>query len=271
MSQIAKRNILITGGASGMGRLTAKKLAALGGHVVVWDINTVNLEHVIGEINAETGQSARGFICDVSNRAAVYRTAEETKSAVGPIDILVNNAGVVSGKPILELPDEQIELTFKVNTMALFWVTKAFLPDMIERDSGHVVNVSSASALIGVARLSDYSASKWAAMSFAESLRFELKKSGSRVRTTVVCPYYVDTGMFKGVRSRFPWLLPILAEDHVAECIVNAIRRNRARVMLPAIVYTVPLLRILPVSLFDWAANFLGINTSMDEFVGRHG
>jgi all-trans-retinol dehydrogenase (NAD+) len=271
MSQIANRNILVTGGASGMGRQTAKKLAALGGNVAVWDIHAANLDAIVREISSAGGGRALGFICDVSDRNAIYRVAEETKAALGSIDILVNNAGFVSGKPLLDIPDEQVERTFKVNALALFWTAKAFLPDMVKRDSGHVVTLSSASALIGVAHLSDYSASKWAAMSFDESLRFELKKMGSRVRTTVVCPYYVDTGMFKGVKSRFPWLLPILDEEYVAEHLVNAIRRNRPRVMLPRIVYTVPMMRILPLSVFDWAATFLGINASMDEFVGRHG
>jgi all-trans-retinol dehydrogenase (NAD+) len=269
MSQIENRNILVTGGASGMGRQTAKKLAALGGNVAVWDIDAGNLDAVVREISSAGGGTARGFLCDVSDRNSIYRVAEATKIAVGPIDILINNAGVVSGKPLLDIPDEQVERTFKVNTLALFWTAKAFLPDMVKRNSGHVVTLSSASALIGVAQLSDYSASKWAAMSFDESLRFELKKMGSQVRTTVVCPYYVDTGMFKGVKTRFPWLLPILDEEYVADQIVNAIRRNRPRVMLPRIVYTVPIMRILPVSVFDWTAAFLGINASMEDFVGR--
>jgi all-trans-retinol dehydrogenase (NAD+) len=271
MSHIANRNILVTGGASGIGRQTAKKLAALGGNIAVWDIDAGNLDAVVREISSAGGGTARGFLCDVSDRSAIYRVAEATKAAVGSIDILINNAGVVSGRPLLDIPDEQVEKTFKVNTLALFWTAKAFVPDMVKRDSGHVVTLSSASGLIGVAQLSDYSASKWAAMSFDESLRFELKKMGSHVRTTVVCPYYVDTGMFKGVKSRFPWLLPILDEEYVANHIVNAIRRNRPRVMLPRIVYTVPMMRILPVSVFDWTATFLGVNASMDDFVGRGG
>jgi all-trans-retinol dehydrogenase (NAD+) len=271
MSQIANRNILVTGGASGMGRQTAKKLAALGGNIAVWDIDAANLDAVVREISSAGGGTVRGFLCDVSDRDTIYRVAETTKAAVGAIDILINNAGVVSGKPLLDIPDEQVERTFKINTLALFWTAKAFVPDMVKRNSGHVVTLSSASALIGVARLSDYSASKWAAMSFDESLRFELKKMGSQVRTTVVCPYYVDTGMFKGVKSRFPWLLPILDEEYVANHIVNAIRRNRPRVMLPRIVYTVPMMRILPVRVFDWTATFLGVNASMDDFVGRSG
>jgi all-trans-retinol dehydrogenase (NAD+) len=185
------------------------------------------------------------------------------------VDVLVNNAGVVGGRPLLELSDAQIETTFAVNTLALFWTTRAFLPAMIERGSGHLVTIASASALIGVAKLSDYAASKWAAMGFDESLRAELRTLAPGVRTTVVCPYYVDTGMFRGVRSRFPRLLPILREEDVAAAIVRAVQRDRRRLVLPPLVGLLPLLRVLPVGAFDRIATFLGVNASMDAFRGR--
>lgn len=269
MSEIAGSHVLVTGGASGIGRLVARRMAALGGRVSVWDIRRDALDAVVAELEKAGPEPARGFACDVSRRTDVYRAAEETRAAGGPVDILINNAGVVSGRPLLELPDEKIEATFAINTLSLFWTTKAFLPAMVERGRGHLVTIASASALIGVARLSDYAASKWAAMGFDESLRAELRKTAPALRTTVVCPYYVDTGMFRGVRSRFPWLLPILGEDDVAERIVGAVRRDRRQLFLPPLVRLVPALRILPVGAFDWIANFLGINVSMDAFEGR--
>lgn len=269
MSEIAGRHVLVTGGASGIGRLMAKKLAALGGRVSIWDIQRENLDKVVAEINAGGRETARGFFCDVSKRENVYRAAEETTAAGGPVEILINNAGVVSGKPLLQIPDEKIEATFAVNVLALFWTTKAFLPHMIENNRGHVVTIASASGLIGVPKLSDYAASKWAAVGFDESLRGELRKTSPGVMTTVVCPFYIDTGMFHGVKSRFSWLLPILKEDKVAERVVSAIQRNKRRLMMPPVVYTVPLMRLFPVGVFDWLAAFLGVNASMDEFKGR--
>ncbi len=269
MSEIAGRHVLITGGASGIGRLTALGLARLGGRVSVWDIHRENLDKVVGELGAAGKETARGFLCDVSRRENVYRVAEETKSAAGAVDILINNAGIVSGKSILDVPDDKVEATFAINTLSLFWTAKAFLPQMVERNRGHVVTIASASALIGVPKLADYAASKWAAMAFDESLRGELHRIAPAVKTTVVCPFYIDTGMFHGVKSRFPWLLPILDENHVAERIVAAIQRDKRRLFMPPIVYTVPLMRILPVAAFDWLAGFLGINASMDEFKGR--
>jgi len=270
MSEIAGRHALVTGGASGIGRLMAKKLAALGGRVSIWDINAANLEAVVAELRAIPGCQAQGFVCDVSDRAQVYARADETTAAAGPVDILINNAGVVSGKDFLDLPDEKIEATFDVNVLALFWTGKAFLPSMISRGSGHIVTIASASGLIGVARLGDYSASKWAAIGFDESLRAELRTIAPHVITTVICPYYINTGMFRGVRSRFPFLLPILEEDYVAEQVVRSIRTNKRRLIMPWLVHVVPVIRFLPVGLFDWVANFLGVNASMEKFVGRN-
>jgi all-trans-retinol dehydrogenase (NAD+) len=270
MSQIAGRHALVTGGASGIGRLMALELARAGARVSVWDISD-QVEQTVAELNARGQQTARGFICDVSRRERVYAVAEETRAAAGPVDILVNNAGVVSGRPLMEIPDEKIERTFAVNTLSLFWVTKAFLADMMHRNVGHVVTIASASGLIGVAKLSDYAASKWAALGFNESLRAELSKTAPGVRTTVVCPFYIDTGMFRGVKSRFPLLLPILREDDVARRVVDAIRNDRARLCMPPLVYLVPGMRLLPVRVMDWIATFLGVNASMDEFKGRSG
>jgi all-trans-retinol dehydrogenase (NAD+) len=201
----------------------------------------------------------------------VYRVAAETTAAAGPVDIVINNAGVVSGARLLDVPDERIEATFAINTLSLFWTAKAFLPQMLERNRGHIVTIASASGFIGVPKLADYSASKWAAIAFDESLRAELQQVGSAVQTTVVCPYYIDTGMFRGVKSRFSWLLPILKEEDVATRVVTAIQRNKRRLLMPPAVYLVPPMRVLPVRAFDWLATFLGVNASMDEFKGRKG
>jgi all-trans-retinol dehydrogenase (NAD+) len=269
MTDIANKNVLVTGGASGIGRQMARRLARLGGNVIVWDIHEGNLGKVLEELRRDTGRDAHGYVCDVSSREKVYEVAGRVKAEVGPVDVLINNAGVVSGKRFLELPDEKIVKTFEVNTLALFWTCKAFLPDMIARNAGHVVTVASSAGWVGVSRLSDYSASKWAAVGFDESLRMELRQSAPGVKTTVVCPFFIDTGMFDGAKTRFPLLLPILKEEDVADRVVEAIRRNKPRVMMPPMVHAVPPLRLLPVSVFDFVADVLGVNASMEEFKGR--
>ena len=184
-------------------------------------------------------------------------------------DILINNAGLVNGKRFLDCSDAEIQRTVGVNTMALFWTARAFLPDMIKRNAGHVVTVASAGGLIGTAKLADYCASKFAAVGFDESIRAELKQSAPGVKTTVICPFFINTGMFEGVKTRFPWLLPILDERYAADRMVRAIRRRQPRLVMPLLVYTVPLLRLMPVAVFDWLANFLGVHISMQDFRGR--
>ncbi|MHB1033821.1 MAG: SDR family oxidoreductase [Pirellulales bacterium] len=269
MTQISGSNVLITGGASGIGRILAQKMVAGGARVAIWDIDGERLADVVDELNRARACRAFGYVCDVSDRACVYATAAQVRTEVGTIDILVNNAGIVSGRAFLECSDEAIQRTMAINAFALFWTCKAFLPDMIRQQAGHIVTVASAAGTIGVARLVDYCASKWAAVGFDESLRMELGALAPKVKTTIVCPYYIDTGMFAGVRSRFPWLLPILKEDRVAEQIVRAIARNRPRLLMPPIVYLVPLMRALPIRLFDALSSFLGINQSMKKFTGR--
>jgi len=257
---------LITGGASGIGRLVAQDLASRGVRVRVWDLNRQGIEE-LETWAAARNLDLRGASCDVSDRAAVYRSARSLIDADGELDLLVNNAGVVSGQGLLETSDEKIEKTMAVNTMALFWVTKAFLPGMIARKSGQIVTVASAAGLIGVRGLVDYSASKFAAVGFAEALRMEHEKTG--VLSTVVCPFFIDTGMFAGVASRFPLLLPVLKPAFVAKRIVRAVLRRQKRVVLPWFVRTLFLLRPFPVGFFDAVAGFFGINHSMDHFTGR--
>jgi all-trans-retinol dehydrogenase (NAD+) len=154
----------------------------------------------------------------------------------------------------------------------LFWTTRAFLPGMIQKDSGHIVTIASAGGIIGVPRLSDYSASKFAAVGFDESLRVELNRLGHLgVQTTIVCPFYINTGMFDGVKTRFPRLLPILDAEDAANKIILAIEKGKKRLMMPPFAYITYPGRLLPLPMFDKLATFFGINSTMDEFRGRDG
>ena len=264
MTAFEGARMLLTGAASGLGRRLALGAARRHANLVLWDLNQEGLETVAAEIEA-LGSRTKCEVVDVSKRDAVYDAARRA----GAIDVLINNAGVVSGKSLLEIPDEKIERTFAVNTLALFWTVKAFLPGMIERRRGHLVTIASAAGLIGVPKLTDYGASKWAAVGFDESLRMELRKQAPAIRTTVVCPYYLRTGLFEGAKSRFPALLPILSEETASERILRAIERDRMKLVMPAMVQTIPWARLLPLSWFDAIAEFMGINASMDDFTGR--
>ncbi|MFQ5583189.1 MAG: SDR family oxidoreductase, partial [Calditrichia bacterium] len=245
-----------------------KRMGALGANLYLWDINRAGLDSLEVELAGVAG-SSKSYMVDLSERLAIYETAEKVLAACDHIDILINDAGIVSGKPLLESTDEEVLRTFNVNTLALFWTAHAFLPGMIRRNSGHIVTVSSAGGIVGTSRLVDYCSSKFAAVGFDESLRLELKRQKVNVNTTVICPYYIDTGMFKGVKTRFPWLLPILKPEHVADKIVKAILKNRKKVVMPPFVMVSYPLRLLPTPWFDFLIDFFGINKSMDEFTGR--
>jgi all-trans-retinol dehydrogenase (NAD+) len=170
-------------------------------------------------------------VCDVTKREVVMDVASKTLHEVGPVDVLINNAGIVSGSNIDELEPEKIQRTFAVNVISHFWTIKAFLPKMIERQTGHIVTIASAAGLGGTARLTDYCASKFAAVGLDESLRHELQHRGldHSIKTTCVCPFYINTGMFDGVTTRFPMLLPILTENYASRKIVHAIRTDEVR------------------------------------------
>ena len=276
MKDIRNKVILITGGGSGIGKLMAFAFAAKEARVVIWDINNSAIKAVEDEAN-EKHLFIKGMVCDVSKYEDVYKQAKILTESFGPVDILINNAGIASkkgqdvkpGPLFLSIPDEQIIKSININTLSHFWTCKAFLPSMIERNSGHIVTISSAAGIIGVKGLSDYCAGKFAAFGFDESLRMEFKRMKSAVRTTVVCPFFIDTGMFDGVKTRYPLLLPILKSEYATKKIVAAVLKNKRLLIMPRFVNTVFILSLLPTWAIDLAADFFGISHAMDDFKGR--
>ncbi len=113
---------LVTGAAQGVGRLFAKELATRRAVLVLLDIQEEKLEQVVNEISTETGADVHGYVCDLSKREDIYRVAQKVREEVGDVSVLINNAAVMTGRPLLENKDEDIERTFKINTLAHFWV-----------------------------------------------------------------------------------------------------------------------------------------------------
>lgn len=267
---ISGETVLVTGSGNGIGRLLAIMFAKHDCKVVLWDVNSEGNEETAEEIK-KMGKTCYAYTVDLSIKDDVYKTAEKLKEEVGMVHILVNNAGIVTGKKFLQCSDTMIQKTMQINAMAHFWTVKAFLPDMIKVNHGHVVTIASAAGVLGVNGLADYCASKFAAVGFDESLRFELEVLGKdQVHTTVVCPFYISTGMFEGVKVRFPSLLPVLQPEYVAEKIMDAIRCNRQVLYLPRLLYLILGLKAyLPTKCLAVICNFFGASNLMDSFVGR--
>ncbi|NXV73500.1 RDHE2 dehydrogenase, partial [Atlantisia rogersi] len=149
---------------------------------------------------------------------------------------------------------------------------KAFLPAMMASNHGHLVSIASSAGLTGVSSLSDYCSSKFAAIGFAESVNLEmraLRRSG--IKTTIVCPFFINTGMFDGFFfSRWPHLLPTLDPEYVAAKIVTAVRRDQEMLLLPRSLYFIFALKnILPVKITVLLMDYFGCLHVMDTFRGR--
>ncbi|XP_012675733.2 short chain dehydrogenase/reductase family 16C, member 5a [Clupea harengus] len=263
--------VLITGAGSGIGRLIALEFARMDVALVLWDISEEGMKETT-RLSKERGASRiHYYLCDCSDKTEVYRVAEQVKREVGDISILINNAGIVTGKKFMDAPDHLIEKTIEVNTMSHFWTNKAFLPAMVKNNHGHLVTISSSAGLIGVNGLADYCASKFAAIGFAESVALELIATGKDgVKTTIVCPYFINTGMFDGCSTKWPTLLPILDPNYVAKKVVEAILTDQTYLMLPKSMYLLMALKsFLPHKQSVILGMYLGAFNFMDTFQGR--
>ncbi|KAK1790733.1 hypothetical protein P4O66_014588 [Electrophorus voltai] len=268
---VAGEIVLITGAGGGIGQLLAIEFATMDVSLVLWDINLEGLKETARAVNEKGATRVYYYQTDCSDRAEVYRVAEQVKQEVGDVTILINNAGIVTGKKFMESSDVLVEKTFRVNTMAHFWTYKAFLPAMTGKNHGHLVCIASSAGLIGVNGLADYCSSKFAAVGFAESVALELIATGKDgIKTTIVCPYFINTGMFNGCITKWPRMLPILEPEYVAKKIMNAILTDQTYLLMPKTVYLLIILK----SLVPWKeavilGMYLGAFNFMDTFKGR--
>ncbi|XP_059380467.1 retinol dehydrogenase 10-A isoform X2 [Carassius carassius] len=260
---VAGQVCVITGAGGELGRLFAKEFARRRATLVLWDINSHSNEETAEMVrqiyreqddNSMTKEGAVGgveevppfqpqvytYVVDVGKRESVYSTAEKVRREVGEVELLINNAGVVSGHHLLECPDELIERTMVVNCHAHFW---------------------------------DYCASKFGAIGFHESLSHEIKASEKDgIKMTLVCPYLVDTGMFRGCRIRKeiePFLPPLRPEFCVKQA-MRAILTDQPMICTPRIVYMVNFMKsILPFEAIVCMYRFLGADKCMYPFLAQ--
>jgi len=279
-----------------MGRLYAERAVGEGARaVILWDRDEGALTELVGELRAEVMQqrdeaawgaptrspsSAAGapattvhpYVLDLSELGAIAQTAQSVRRDVGGVDVLINNAGIVRGKYFWEHDNgEDTRSTMQVNALAPMYITREFLPGMIESSrEARIVNIASAAGTVANPRMSVYAASKWAVIGWSDSLRLELVQQGySHVRVTTVVPSYISTGMFEGARG--PLLTPILTPEYVVERVWRSMLAGRPFLMLPWSVGLAKALRgILPTRAWDAVAGrVFGVYSSMENFTGR--
>jgi len=261
--------MLITGSGSGIGRLCAVEFAKLGARLVLWDIDEKSNRHT-QEIIEREGFKSFTYKVDLSDRKQIYEAAKKVKEEVGEVDILFNNAGIVSGKKLFDCSDELMEKTMAVNTNALFYMAKAFLPSMFEKNHGHVITMASMAGHFGVNGLVDYCASKYGAVGFNEALRSEVHTTGKDITVTTINTFYVDTGMFSGIKDFSPLMFPILKPNYVVARIVEAVLTDTENLYLPKTCHLYLLIKgILHSKSLRIIAEYFGLNHTMDDYVGR--
>lgn len=243
---------LITGGAGGLGQCLIHELKEAGVDVAIWDVDRKTGEALAGV------SGARFFLVNAADPAAVRAAA----AALGRVDLLFNNAGVHAPGDFLDASDADVRRQLDVNLASYVYVARAFLPGMIERGSGHLVWTASAAGLLGVPGMAVYSATKHGVIGLAESIRLELLRAGHRgIGTTIVCPSFIDTGMFPVTTPPLftPWLKP----QALAKKIVAAVKANRLYVREPAMVKLIPLLKALPSAIGDLLCHITGMDRSL--------
>lgn len=244
--------VVVTGASSGIGEASALRFASAGSRVVLAARRLERLEALAGRISSRDGE-ALAVRCDVNDDADVAALAERTLAELGRCDVLVNNAGIPGGGPFREQTLEQVDGVVRVNLFGVLHVTKAFLPSMLERGSGHVVNVASLAGRFATPGSSVYGATKHAVVAFSESLYHELRPHG--VLVTTVNPGFTRTEGFP--QTDVPSVL-VMEADRVARTIVDVVRRDRApEVSVPRSLAAMQAFRVLTPPLYRWAVGGL--------------
>lgn len=238
------RVALVTGASSGIGRALCLQLARHGAKVGLVARRVERLDELAAAIRAAGGTAATAA-ADVANRDAVLAAATTIREQLGPIDLLVANAGVGTPTLLDPLNVRDVERMFQVNVLGVVYSIEAVLPEMLARQSGHLVAVSSIAAFKGLPGESAYCASKAAVNTYLEGLRVQLRGRG--VAVTVACPGFVETPMTAVNDFHMPFLL---SAERAAERILTAVRRRKKVYCFPRrMSWLMRLMRWLP----DWA------------------
>lgn len=224
MESLKGKVALVTGAGKGIGKAIVLALAAEGVHVGLMARTEKDLQAVAAEAKS-LGVEVAYALADVSNRKEVEEGVAKLRKELGAIDILINNAGTGTFGKFLELEPEVWEQQIKINVFGVYYTTRAVLPEMIERQTGDIVNISSTAGKTGAAITSAYSASKFAVFGLSESLMQEVRKHNIRVTalapSTVVTDLAYSADLIKGDPQR------MMQPEDFAELIIAQLKLNR--------------------------------------------
>ncbi len=227
--------VLITGASSGIGRESAKEFAKLGANIVLVSRTKEKLDQVANELR-KFNVITLTCQCDVSNKDQVKEMSKMVLDKFDSVDILVNNAGFAIYGSVSDLSIDEIESQMETNYFGMVYCIKNFLPTMIEKKTGHIVNVASVAASFGLPGIASYCASKFAMLGFSEGLKHELKNSG--VGITVVSPIMVRTNFFEhpSFENVSKFSSTSLSSKTVAKAILKAANSPRLEIIVPSVI-----------------------------------
>jgi short-subunit dehydrogenase len=239
----ANQVAIVTGASSGIGWELAKTLAKRQCAVGVLARRQDRLEALVNEIHASGGKAAWAA-ADVTERQQVLDAIHGLRDALGPVDLLIANAGYGVPTFVDPINHEEIDATFKINTMGVIYAIEAVLPEMLQRGQGHLAAVSSLASYLGMPGESAYCASKAAINVYMEGLRVQLRQRG--VSVTTICPGFIHTPMTAQNTFKMPF---VMNADRAAEKIVRALERKKKVYNFP---WQTSLLMKLACWLPDW-------------------
>lgn len=230
--QINDKVVLITGASRGLGVDMANEFAERGARLALAARSANELESVRNGL-VEKGVTAIAIPTDVADRESLATLVDKVHADLGPIDILINNAGIESVEEFEEMELNLIEQIINVNVTGLIELTRLVLPSMIERGTGQIVNIASMAGLVPVPHNSVYSASKHAVVGFSHSLRLEVAEHG--VGVSVVCPGFVDGGMFARWGRAAPNAAGSVTPKAVAKATIDATVNNKPEIKVNSV------------------------------------
>ena len=190
MNELENKVVVVTGAGRGIGRAIAVELGRMGARVVVASRGVAEVEETVRLIQATKGQ-ALSIPTDVRKEGEVRHLLEQSVAQFGPVDIWVNAAGVGVTGPVVEFTDEDYESILQTNLKSVFLASRLLLPSMMERKTGHIINIASIAGKVGSANLAVYCASKFGLVGFTQALAEEVRQFG--IRVSLICPGSTDT------------------------------------------------------------------------------